>query len=62
MTKSRNIARAGGSVAMIIDNKSDTSKDLIMSDDGTGAGIRIPGVLIGKEHGQKLIDYMNTAS
>lgn len=33
-----------------------------MSDDGTGAGIRIPSMLISKKDGQKLIDFINTAS
>ena len=62
VTKSRNIARAGGKVALIIDTKKDIGKDLIMSDDGTGAGIRIPGILVGKSQGKKLEDYMLTAS
>ena len=33
-----------------------------MSDDGTGAGIRIPSLLIGKESGQILKDFINNAS
>ena len=33
-----------------------------MSDDGTGHGIRIPSVLISKKDGQKLIDFMTSAS
>jgi len=33
-----------------------------MSDDGTGAGIRIPSVLVSKSDGQKLTDFMRTAS
>jgi len=33
-----------------------------MSDDGSGAGLRIPSMLISHKDGQKLIDFMNTAS
>jgi len=33
-----------------------------MTDDGTGAGIRIPSVLIGNADGQKLKNYILTAS
>ncbi len=29
-----------------------------MSDDGTGSGIRIPSMLIGKEDGKKIISFM----
>lgn len=29
-----------------------------MSDDGTGSGIRIPSMLIGKEDGKRLVSYM----
>jgi len=29
-----------------------------MSDDGTGSGIRIPSMLIGKEDGKWLVNYM----
>ena len=31
-----------------------------MKDDGTGNSIRIPSMLIGKEEGQKLIDFLTT--
>lgn len=33
-----------------------------MSDDGTGGGIRIPSMLVGKTDGQKLIDWLSKAS
>lgn len=33
-----------------------------MGDDGTGTGIRIPAMLIGKEHGQILIDQAKKSS
>ena len=33
-----------------------------MSDDGTGSGIRMPSMLIAKNDGQILIDFIKTAS
>ena len=59
MTKVRNIEKAGGSLAVIIDDTSneDVSK-VIMSDDGTGTGIRIPAMLIGKKEGQILKEFL----
>ena len=33
-----------------------------MTDDGSGAGLRIPSVLIQKEDGAILIDFMKTAT
>lgn len=33
-----------------------------MSDDGTGGGIRIPSMLIGQKDGDRLINWLNTAS
>ena len=35
---------------------------MLMSDDGTGGGIRIPAMLLGKTDGKKLIQYLQTAS
>ena len=49
MTKVRNIEKAGGSLAVIIDDsESENVRDVVMSDDGSGAGIRIPSMLISK--------------
>lgn len=57
--KVRNIERAGGSLAVIIDDTSATDvKNIIMSDDGTGTGIRIPAMLISKRDGQILKDFL----
>jgi hypothetical protein len=33
-----------------------------MSDDGSGAGIRMPSMLISKSDGMKIIDFLKTAS
>lgn len=59
----RNIERHGGSMAIIIDEKeNDDISKVTMSDDGTGAGIRIPAVLISKSDGQKIVDWIVHAS
>lgn len=42
----RNVEKAGGALALIIDTKSENVSSVILSDDGTGAGIEIPSMLI----------------
>jgi hypothetical protein len=37
-------------------------KYVIMSDDGTGVGISIPSMLIGKTEGNKLISFLKDSS
>jgi hypothetical protein len=39
VTQARNVERAGGALALIIDTMNEDISDLILSDDGTGAGI-----------------------
>lgn len=56
--KVRNIEEAGAGLAIIIDNKPEDINKIVMSDDGSGAGLRIPSMLISYEDGQKLIDFM----
>jgi hypothetical protein len=34
---------------VVVDNNLEDVKNVIMGDDGTGTGIRIPSMLIGKE-------------
>jgi hypothetical protein len=58
VTKVRNIEKAGGSIAVIIDDQNEDIKHVIMSDDGTGTGIRIPAMIIGKKDGQILKDFL----
>ena len=60
--KVRNMEEAGVALAIIVDNKNENIDDIVMSDDGTGAGIRIPSVLISKTDGEKLTNFMRTAS
>ena len=62
VTKSRNIAHAGGSMAVVIDNRNEIADNILMSDDGTGSSITIPSMLIGYKHGQILRDFMVNAS
>ena len=62
VTKVRNIAYTGGKMAIIIDNQNENITKVIMSDDGTGAGIRIPSVLIGRRDGKKIKEWFETAS
>jgi len=57
-TKVRNVEDAGASLAIIIDNKDEDVEMVNMVDDGAGAGIRIPSMLISKRDGQRMIDYI----
>lgn len=50
-TKVRNVEEAGASLAIIIDNKDEDVEMVNMVDDGAGAGIRIPSLLISKRDG-----------
>jgi len=56
--KVRNIEEAGAGLAIIIDNKDEDINKIVMSDDGSGAGLRIPSMLISYEDGQKLMNFM----
>ena len=57
VSKVRNAERAGASLVVVVDNKVENVTNVIMGDDGTGSGIRIPAMLIGKSDGQILKDY-----
>jgi hypothetical protein len=48
----------GVAVAIIIDDKIEKVKKLVMSDDGTGGGIRIPSMLISKTDGNIILDWL----
>ena len=50
-------------MAIIIDDKEkDDISKVTMSDDGTGAGIRIPAMLVSKNDGEKIVDWLTTNS
>lgn len=59
--KVRNMEDAGAAVGIVVDNSDENIEDIVMSDDGTGAGIRMPSLLISKQDGLKLIDFLQTA-
>jgi len=42
----------------VIDDSEDEVDTVVLSDDGTGGGIRIPSMLISKKDGKKLLDYI----
>ena len=52
----------GVAVSIIIDNRPEMIDEILMSDDGTGGGIRIPSMLIGQNDGAKLLEWMRNAS
>ena len=63
VTKVRNMEDNGVAVGIVIDNTDkETIYDIVMSDDGTGAGIRIPSMLISKQDGDKLLNYLKSAT
>lgn len=62
VTKVRNMEDIGVAVGIVIDNDKEDVNDIIMTDDGSGAGIRIPSMLISKKDGNKLIDFLKTAT
>ena len=62
MKKVRNMENIGVSVAIIIDDSEENIESVVMSDDGTGGGIRIPSMIISKSDGKKLIDFLRRAS
>lgn len=59
--KVRNAERAGASLVIVVDDRSENITNVIMGDDGTGSGIRIPSMLIGKESGELLEMYMKVS-
>ena len=53
----RNAERAGASLVVVVDDRDEDIKNVIMGDDGTGMGIRIPSMLIVKDSGKILKDF-----
>ena len=56
----RNAERAGASLLVVIDSRVENVTNVIMGDDGTGTGIRIPAMLIGKTDGEMLVEFAKT--
>jgi len=53
---------SGVAVAIVIDSKNEWVDEILMSDDGTGGGIRIPSMLISKKDGDRILDWYKTAT
>jgi len=47
---------------VVIDDNYEDVSNIIMSDDGTGTGIRIPSMLIGRSDGEILKNFLKNAS
>lgn len=61
--KVRNIEEAGAGLAIIVDNlRGENVTRIVMSDDGSGAGLRIPSMMISKKDGDKILKFMSEAS
>lgn len=59
--KVRNAERGGNSLVVVIDNNpGENITNVIMGDDGTGTGIRIPSMLISSEDGSILREFAKT--
>jgi len=56
--KVRSMENAGVAVAIVVDSTDEDINSIVMSDDGSGAGIRIPSMLISKADGAKLVDFL----
>jgi hypothetical protein len=57
VTKARNVQRIGGALALIVNNKQEDLDKVLMSDDGTGADIFIPTIMISQEDGDKIKEF-----
>lgn len=55
VTKVRNMEESGFSLGILVEDTEENIDSIIMSDDGTGDGITIPSVLIGKSDWETLI-------
>ena len=54
VTQARNVEKIGAGMLIIQHDSDENIYKVILSDDGTGAGIRIPAVLIKKTDGENL--------
>ncbi len=57
VTKTRNVQRAGGHLALIVNDQPGDVRNILMNDDGTGLDINIPAVLISKEDGEIIKEF-----
>lgn len=59
--KVRNMENIGVAVGIVIDQYAENITNILMSDDGTGGGIRIPSMLISRTDGDILVDWLKTS-
>lgn len=52
----------GVAVGIVIDDHAEFIDNILMSDDGTGGGIRIPSMLISKPDGELLLNWLKSAT
>jgi len=60
--KVRNMEILGAAMGIVVDNTDEDIDTLVMSDDGSGAGIRIPSMIISSKDGKKLLDFLERCS
>lgn len=60
--KVRNMEILGAALGIVVDNTDEDIDSLVMSDDGSGAGIRIPSMIISSKDGKKLLDFLERCS
>jgi PA domain len=60
--KVRNMENIGVAVGIIINDSDEDINNIVLSDDGTGGGLRIPSMLITKTDGKKLLDFIKRGS
>lgn len=58
VTKIRNCEHAGAKLVLVLDDKDEAIENVIIVDDGNGAGIRIPAMLISKKDGDVIKDFL----
>lgn len=59
VVKARNAQNAGATLMIVADHTVQNINNIIMSDDGTAKGLKIPSMLIGVNHGDLLIAAAN---
>jgi hypothetical protein len=59
--KVRNMENIGVAVGIVVDQYAENVTNILMSDDGTGGGIRIPSMLISRTDGDALVDWLQSA-
>jgi len=52
----------GVAIGIVVDEYAEDITNILMSDDGTGGGIRIPSMLISRTDGDILLDWISAAT